>query len=605
MGKPEAKGATLWIDHLSLQGRLGIPATVAASRPAGPTPITDALGDRDVVVPSEELIVAAAGFGIWQIMIIAILGVMIMTHMLNGSLEPVQNFAGWWCEKPPILRSWTNQEWIAFSHADAPKPEVEGAGIAGTRRAISLTPELWNGRFRGCNIFRYNFAALRNIPFERSPMMNRRYEAGTVKCKRFQYSRKFGQTIAEKYRMACNPEYERAMWEGLMIFGKITGYLTFGCLSDRTGRRPVLLIASGVTPLTAIGLVFSPNYITYVAVRTCHSFFHGGFIVNFVMVAELSSNVARNRIMAFACLAYGLGVGMTPTLLSAMGSMDHLLLAINLPAVAFFLALVFFVPESPCWLFCTRRSVQLAKVIQKAGKTNGTPIPADFHVVYVEYNDVEKQLPRKPPSFWSLLKASGVTCEMIGIGFLVCLSGVINGGAQAKLIYNQKRVQTWYAIIGDVEMAGIIASQFCLLMMGHKRLLHLTIFLFLLTTFALMSNLRDDYFTTTGPATTLLAANVFAVGLSYGTLLNYGARTVPTLLRGTYTGIWNALWVAITWAGTRHYYDYPGFSSVAGLSILLAALFTFNMHHLLWREMPDTIFDAVNFKELVTLSFVP
>ncbi|XP_046613708.1 solute carrier family 22 member 5-like [Neodiprion virginianus] len=559
--------------------------------------------DRDVVVPSEELIVAAAGFGIWQMIIAAISCAMIMIHMLNGSLEPVQHLAGWWCEKPATLRSWTNQEWITYSHADAPKLDDEVAGFAGTRKAIRLTPELWNDRFRGCRMFRYDFASLRGVPFERSPTINRLNEAGTVKCKRFHYSRKFGRTVAEKFRMACNPEYERALWEVLMISGKITGYLTFGCLSDRIGRRPVLLIASGVTPFTAMGLVFSPNYVTYVVVRTCHSFFHGGFIVNFIMAAELSSNVARTRIMAFACLAYGLGVGVTPTLLEAMGSMDHLLLVINVPVAAFFLALVFFVPESPCWLFCTRRSAQLGAVIQKAGKTNGTPIPSDFHVVYVEHSDVEKQLSRGWPSFWNLLKASGVACEMISIGYLVCLSGVINGGAQAKLIYNHKRVPVWYAIIGHVEMAGIIVSQCCLLMMGHKRLLHLTIFLFLITTFILMANLQDDYFTTTGPATTLLSANIFAVGLGYGTLLNYGARTVPTLLRGTYTGMWNALWVAFTWAGTRHFYNYPGFTSVAVISILLAALFTFNIHNVLWREMPDTVFDAVNFKELVTLNF--
>ncbi|XP_048508024.1 solute carrier family 22 member 5-like [Athalia rosae] len=299
---------------------------------------------------------------------------------------------------------------------------------------------------------------------------------------------------------------------------------------------------------------------------------------------------------SLASFFYASGIGLAPVLLKVVTSIDHLVLLVNEPCLLFLLA-INFLPESPAWLFCTRNSSKLGNVIIKAAKTNHNPLPSQFQVDYIEHRDVEKQLPKARPKFWDLLQAPEIACEIAGIGYLISLSGVIFGSTQAKLVFNEKRVSHWYVIMGLDAMSGIMISQFCVLMMGHRKLLHVTVFLIFITTGAVMINLREDYSTTTGPTTTLLAANIFAISLNYGVIINYSVRTVPTLLRGTYLGIWNALWAIFTWVGVKRYLNYPGMSSTAIITILLAALVTLNIRDLLWRELPDTVNDSVNFKD--------
>lgn len=380
------------------------------------------------------------------------------------------------------------------------------------------------------------------------------------------------------------------------MIGRVLGYIIFGYLSDRFGRKPILFLAIGLTPVTSLAIAFAPNYKFFLISQTFHSFIHGCFVVSFIIAFEISNNTWRTRVAAICALAQGLGVGLTPVLFRALGSLDIMTLTVNLPIGILFLG-IGLIPESPSWLFCTRNSIDLTEITKGAAKTNGTQLPENFRVIYIEQTDAEKILPRDKPGFWEVLREPETACDVTGVGYLVTLSALIEGSAQGKLIYNEKRIHRWYSIVGLIAMSGLMISQFSVLLMGHRKSLHIAVFLILLSTATTMVNLHEDYLTTTGPATTLLAANVFAVSLSHGALINYTGRTVPTLLRGTYLGFWNGLRASFNWAGTHKYLNYPGISSVAVITILLAALATLNICDLRGRELPDTVSDAANFKE--------
>lgn len=75
--------------------------------------------DPDIIVPPEELIIATAGYGRWQILITLTLCLTIVIHVMNSSLEPAHHMTGWWCEKPETLRGWTDPQWIIYSHVNA------------------------------------------------------------------------------------------------------------------------------------------------------------------------------------------------------------------------------------------------------------------------------------------------------------------------------------------------------------------------------------------------------------------------------------------------------------------------------------------------------
>ena len=74
----------------------------------------------------------------------------------------------------------------------------------------------------------------------------------------------------------------------------LTGFY-WGGLSDRIGRKPVLLLGCGGTMLSLLVLGFAPNFWIALAGRALGGFLNGNIGVIQTMVGELVSNPAHER----------------------------------------------------------------------------------------------------------------------------------------------------------------------------------------------------------------------------------------------------------------------------------------------------------------------
>lgn len=158
--------------------------------------------------------------------------------------------------------------------------------------------------------------------------------------------------------------------------------MSCGPISDRIGRRPVLIIAAILFTLSAIASALAPNYLSLVLARMLGGFGVGmALIIAPVYIAELAPPGLRGRLVSFNQLNIVIGISaayFSNYLILKLGHSElpwaqalqfgawnwrWMLGVETLPAVFYFFTLLF-VPESPRWLVMQRREREALDVMQ-------------------------------------------------------------------------------------------------------------------------------------------------------------------------------------------------------------------------------------------------
>lgn len=106
----------------------------------------------------------------------------------------------------------------------------------------------------------------------------------------------------------------------LFFFGVGTGQLLLGPISDRRGRRPVLLSALIVFVAASISMVFAPNIETLMALRFAQGLSGAaGLVLSRAIAADLSHGASAAKALSFIVTISGLG----PLLAPLLGGLAH------------------------------------------------------------------------------------------------------------------------------------------------------------------------------------------------------------------------------------------------------------------------------------------
>lgn len=158
-----------------------------------------------------------------------------------------------------------------------------------------------------------------------------------------------------------------------LLIGCVFGAAFGGGISDRLGRRKVLLASAVLFALSAIGAALPRNLVQFAAAR-----FAGGIAIGMasvlapVYIAEVAPARLRGRLVSLNQMAIVTGILLSyfaNWVLSYSGpeSWRWMFAVAAVPSVFFFIAL-FFVPESPRWLVETgRESAALAVLTRVNG----------------------------------------------------------------------------------------------------------------------------------------------------------------------------------------------------------------------------------------------
>jgi SP family arabinose:H+ symporter-like MFS transporter len=176
------------------------------------------------------------------------------------------------------------------------------------------------------------------------------------------------------------------------IWGCVIGAMLAGYLSDRMGRKKVLIITAVLFFISSIAAAFAQDLTQFILARLIGGLGIGAAsMLSPLYISEIAPAKSRGRLVSLYQLAIVLGINLIYFVnlrIAAMGdeawNVDrgwrYMLASGMLPAVLF-LVLLLFVPESPRWLTAKGRKDEAMDILKKV---NGEEVASVVHKEIVD-----------------------------------------------------------------------------------------------------------------------------------------------------------------------------------------------------------------------------
>ncbi len=167
--------------------------------------------------------------------------------------------------------------------------------------------------------------------------------------------------------------FEMSDWQlgfavGCVIFGAMAGNILAGPMSDKYGRKKILIVTAMFFTISALWSATATNYISFVIARIIGGVGIGGAIlIAPIYIAEIAPPKLRGSLVSLNQLNIVLGISVAYFsnyfMRNIEGESWRWMLGVEaIPAIIYFLAL-FAVPRSPRWLIQRLNEVTIAKKI--------------------------------------------------------------------------------------------------------------------------------------------------------------------------------------------------------------------------------------------------
>nr|XP_033811623.1 solute carrier family 22 member 6-A-like [Geotrypetes seraphini] len=299
----------------------------------------------------EDLLDRVGGTGRFQIISVFLLALPVL-FIANHNL--LQNFTaaipGHHCQLPPIDNA--NSSWVAGS------VKLEKAFIPLDR---SYRPE---------RCLRYTRAQWWLL--ESNVTVTNTTEMDTESCKDgWTYDRsEFSSTIITEWDLVCGQRAMKQMGQSIYMAGVLVGAIVFGSLSDRFGRRTILIWSHLLLAVMGVCAAFSYNFVSYCVFRFLTGTAISGIGLNTVcLIVEWIPTRLRAIVGTSTGYFYTFGQIFLAGLAYAIRDWRWLQLTASLPFFIFFIC-SWFLPESARWLILTKKPEQAVRMLKKVAKIN-------------------------------------------------------------------------------------------------------------------------------------------------------------------------------------------------------------------------------------------
>ncbi|MGE5570854.1 MAG: sugar porter family MFS transporter [Rhodospirillales bacterium] len=387
-------------------------------------------------------------------------------------------------------------------------------------------------------------------------------------------------------------EFQTEVAASSLLVGCVFGACIAGWLSDRFGRRRILIVSALLFAASALGAALPRNLTEFAAAR-----FIGGVAVGMasmlapLYIAEVSPARIRGRLVSLNQMAIVTGILLAyfiNWLLSYAGphGWRWMFASAAVPAIAFFIAL-FFVPESPRWLTENGRESEALHVLTRV---NGSG------QALIELGQIKEAIAEETGSIRELFQpgfrralfiavALAILQQITGINTVLFYGSVIFkeqvGGQTASSAIGAN------VVIGLINFLATIVALWVIDRVGRKPLLMLSAGVLGVGQFALGA----AFLIQPPPAILVLAVMVccvagFAVGMGPGVWVVL-AEIFPTRVRGRAMSIATiSLWTACV-ALTMTYLSLSSAITVTG-AFWLYGIMCVTMFLIVWLATPET-----------------
>ncbi|KAK2511330.1 solute carrier family 22 member 6-A [Columba guinea] len=177
-------------------------------------------------------------------------------------------------------------------------------------------------------------------------------------------------TIVTEWDLVCGYRQLRQMAQSIYMAGVLVGALVLGGLSDRFGRKALLLWSYLQLGVMGTCTAFAPNYASYCAFRFAGGMALSGFGLSIAcLVVEWIPTPYRAVTVAITGFSYTLGQILLAGIAYAVPHWRWLQLTVSLPFFGFFCC-SWWLAESARWLVLSGKAEKAVKVLQRVAKIN-------------------------------------------------------------------------------------------------------------------------------------------------------------------------------------------------------------------------------------------
>ncbi|XP_071416862.1 solute carrier family 22 member 13-like isoform X1 [Pithys albifrons albifrons] len=334
-------------------------------------------------------------------------------------------------------------------------------------------------------------------------------------------------SLLTEFDLVCDRKDLNDIGQSIYMAGLFLGSMIFGPLSDRIGRRPVILISVFLQGVFGLGIAFVPHFYVYMAFRCVVGASVSGITMTILALAtEWIGVSSRPKAVLGSHCCFAIGQMILAGLSYGIRNWRLLEIAGSAPIFSFF----FFIgvlPESARWLVTKGRMEEAKKVLQKAAATNKRSLPAGL----LEQLKPEKKI--KSGSFLDLFRKKHLRKVTLIMSCAWFVNSFVYYGLSLNVTNFGLDIYLTQLAFGAVEIPARVGCIFILQWFGRRK--PQTVLLVLSGLVCLIiTGIPEDQ----PVATTVLATiGKFASSASFSTSFVYTAELFPTVIRQTGVGL--------------------------------------------------------------------
>ncbi|XP_074554976.1 solute carrier family 22 member 7a [Halichoeres trimaculatus] len=181
----------------------------------------------------------------------------------------------------------------------------------------------------------------------------------------------FSTTTASEWDLVCDDKQLNQALATYFFLGVTFGAILFGQLSDKFGRKSMLLVALLFSSMLGVTSAFSTSYVMFAVSRAlCGVALSGLSIIGVVLGIEWTDVKHRTFTGTVMSLSWSAGNMLLALMAYFIRDWRHLTLAVTAPCTAAIIAW-WWLPESARWLLANGRIEEAKKYLVQCAKVNG------------------------------------------------------------------------------------------------------------------------------------------------------------------------------------------------------------------------------------------